>query len=75
MLKRYGRDAYRIFRLLMKTGRLHETDKVSRVLGFTLFASFMCLVLYTETSKSLVATTSSVDVIGHSHVEGIVLPN
>ncbi|KAI4378151.1 hypothetical protein MLD38_015673 [Melastoma candidum] len=29
VLKRYGRDAYRIFRLLMKTGRLQETDKIS----------------------------------------------
>lgn len=28
MSKRYGRDAYRIFRLLSKSGRLLETDKV-----------------------------------------------
>ncbi|KAH9647067.1 RNA polymerase III subunit C3 [Citrus sinensis] len=27
--KRYGRDAYRIFRLLSKSGRLLETDKIS----------------------------------------------
>ncbi|XP_059432515.1 uncharacterized protein LOC132165849 isoform X2 [Corylus avellana] len=29
VLKRYGRDAYRMFRLLSKTGRLVETDKIS----------------------------------------------
>lgn len=29
VLKRYGRDAYRIFRLLSKAGRLLETDKIS----------------------------------------------
>nr|XP_023889544.1 uncharacterized protein LOC112001605 [Quercus suber] len=29
VLKRYGRDAYRIFRLLSKNGRLVETDKIS----------------------------------------------
>ncbi|XP_010251272.1 PREDICTED: DNA-directed RNA polymerase III subunit RPC3 [Nelumbo nucifera] len=31
VLKRYGRDAYRIFRLLSKTGRLVETDKISDI--------------------------------------------
>ncbi|XP_065847977.1 uncharacterized protein [Euphorbia lathyris] len=29
VLKRYGRDAYRMFRLLSKAGRLLETDKIS----------------------------------------------
>ncbi|CAI9755120.1 unnamed protein product [Fraxinus pennsylvanica] len=29
VLKRYGREAYRIFRLLSKSGRLLETDKIS----------------------------------------------
>lgn len=29
ILKRYGRDAYRMFRLLLKTGCLVETDKIS----------------------------------------------
>ncbi|KAL2556066.1 RNA polymerase III subunit RPC82 family protein [Forsythia ovata] len=29
VLKRYGREAYRIFRLLTKSGRLLETDKIS----------------------------------------------
>ncbi|KAK9091422.1 hypothetical protein Sjap_024599 [Stephania japonica] len=29
MLKRYGKDAYRIFRLLSKTGHLAETEKVA----------------------------------------------
>ncbi|KAB1210684.1 hypothetical protein CJ030_MR6G009124, partial [Morella rubra] len=29
VLKRYGRDAYRIFRLLSKNGHLVETDKIS----------------------------------------------
>lgn len=28
VLKRYGRDAYRMFRLLSKAGQLLETDKV-----------------------------------------------
>lgn len=28
VLKRFGRDAYRMFRLLSKAGRLLETDKV-----------------------------------------------
>ncbi|KAL3837694.1 hypothetical protein ACJIZ3_022285 [Penstemon smallii] len=29
IMKRYGREAYRIFRLLSKTGRVLETDKIS----------------------------------------------
>ncbi|XP_021892238.1 DNA-directed RNA polymerase III subunit rpc3 [Carica papaya] len=29
VLKRYGRDAYRMFRLLLKAGRLLETDKIA----------------------------------------------
>ncbi|KAL2533838.1 RNA polymerase III subunit RPC82 family protein [Abeliophyllum distichum] len=32
VLKRYGREAYRIFRLLSKSGRLLETDKVLQIL-------------------------------------------
>lgn len=28
MYKKYGKDAYRMFRLLSKTGRFLETDKV-----------------------------------------------
>lgn len=29
VLKRYGREAYRMFRFLSKSGRLHETDKIA----------------------------------------------
>lgn len=39
VLRRYGRDAYRMFRLLSKAGLLQETDKVLNLLWILLRAT------------------------------------
>ena len=41
MYKKYGKDAYRMFRLLSKTGRLLETDKVISLNGW-ICSQFHC---------------------------------
>lgn len=45
ILKRYGREAYRIFRLLSKAGRLVETDKVTTLCNLTILRKYIVALL------------------------------
>lgn len=60
VLKRCGRDAYRMFRLLAKEGRLLETNKVVTILNFILTSvPLVRNYLINQDPRSLAATMST----------------